>query len=286
VIIIIFFGLWCAASLSVSNAGVTNAFIAFLLFCGLSVAVIFIFVHSRKSAEERLLSPFIMAMQSTFSKYGDWIRGSAVLLMLPVAAGYATLSFCIQMVRCSGINKLVDPIPDGDRVYWVTNTAYGQFQSVKKWRWTSVLEKSLWIGVVIQCFSVLITKFTYLFLAWLKVEVKQMNLASVTSIMVFIGLLLFLIPAIPGVPIYFTSGIILVAAGEDVLGLPMSIAYVHKGSKVVPSLASAFSHLFFSAPLPLVYLCNETTHFFLLLVSFVVSHFCLLFYCCSCSCSF
>ena len=47
-IMLLIFGLWCAASMSASNAAVTNAFIAFLLFCGLSTAVIFIFVHSRK----------------------------------------------------------------------------------------------------------------------------------------------------------------------------------------------------------------------------------------------
>jgi len=224
-IMLLVFGLWCAASLSASNAGVTNAFMAFLLFCGMSVAVVFIFVHSKKSAEERLLDPFLGAMHRTFAAYGDWIRGVAILLFVPIAVLYSALSFSIQMVRLSGLNKMVAPIPDAHRATWVTKTAYGQYCSVKNWRWTSVLQKSMIIGVVIQCFSVLITKFTYLFLAWLKVEVKTMSLMSVTMIMIFIGILMFLFPPIPGVPIYFTSGIILVAAGERTLGLPWAITY-------------------------------------------------------------
>ena len=80
-VMLLVFGLWCAASLSASNAATTNAFVAFLLFCGLSTAVIFIFVHSRESAEERL-NPFVTAMTKYFNIYGDWIRGFAVLLCM------------------------------------------------------------------------------------------------------------------------------------------------------------------------------------------------------------
>jgi hypothetical protein len=248
-IMLLVFGLWCAASLSASNAGVTNAFMAFLLFAGLSVAVVFIFVHSRKSAEERLLDPFLQAMQERFAMHADWIRGATVLLGGPIALGYYVLSFCIQMVRLTGFNKLVNPMPVEHRNYWVTKTAYGQYRSVCGWRWTSVLQKSLWIGVVIQCFSVLITKFTYLFLAWLKVEVKTMTLGSVTVIMIVIGLLLFLFPPIPGVPVYFTAGIILVAAGEQELGLPMAITYACVVSLLLKLLACACQQKLIGSPM-------------------------------------
>ena len=236
-VVMLVFGLWCAASMSASNAAVTNAFIAFLLFCGLSTAVVFIFVHSRKSAEARLLTPFLTQMKKYFHKYGDWVRGFAILLCIPVLLFYALLSFISQSVRKSGLNKLVPPLPEEDRTLWLTRTCHNQFQEVKKWKWTSVLQKSLIIGLVIQTMTVLITKFTYLFLAWLKVEVRSMNLMSVTVIMVIVGILLFLFPPIPGVPIYFTSGIILVAAGEKTLGTPLAIAYTCGVNLVLKLLA-------------------------------------------------
>jgi len=236
-VVLLVFGLWCAASMSASNAAVTNAFIAFLLFCGLSTAVIFIFVHSRKSAEARLLTPFLSSMSKYFKKYGDWVRGFAILLCIPIGLFYALLSFITQCVRKSGLNILISPLAVEDEALWLTRTCHNQFEEVKKWRWTSVLQKSLIIGLLIQTMTVLITKFTYLFLAWLKVEVKSMNLASVTLIMIIVGILLFLFPPIPGVPIYFTSGIILVAAGERTLGTPLAIAYTCGVNLVLKLLA-------------------------------------------------
>lgn len=155
-------------------------------------------------------------MKKYFHKYGDWFRGFAILICLPIAAMYAWLSFVTQCIRKSGLNKLVPPLKEEDRQYHLTKTASNQFSSMLTWRWSSVLQKSLIIGLCIQTMTVIITKFTYLFLAWLKVEVKSMDLFSVTLIMVIVGVTMFLFPPIPGVPIYFTSGIILVAAGEKV----------------------------------------------------------------------
>ncbi|GMI02205.1 hypothetical protein TrVE_jg7881, partial [Triparma verrucosa] len=248
-IMLLIFGLWCAASMSASNAAVTNAFIAFLLFCGLSTAVVFIFVHSRKSAEERLLTPFTTMMKKYFHKYGDWFRGFAILICLPIAAMYAWLSFVTQCIRKSGLNKLVPPLKEEDRQYHLTKTASNQFSSMLTWRWSSVLQKSLIIGLCIQTMTVIITKFTYLFLAWLKVEVKSMDLFSVTLIMVIVGVTMFLFPPIPGVPIYFTSGIILVAAGEKTLGTPMAIVYTCAFNLVLKLLACTVQQKCIGTPL-------------------------------------
>ena len=226
-ILLLVFGLWCAASLSASNGAVTNAFLAFLLFCGLSVAVIFIFVHSRKSAEKRLLNPFVKSMKEKFTLYGDWFRGGAIFC-IPIGVIYGAIARLNQAVRLSGINKWIPPIIDPvERSFWVTRTCHQQWVEVKNWRWTSVLQKSLWIGVIIQTMTVIITKFTYLFLAWLKVWVVEegFEIYEVTLIIAFVGILLFLFPPIPGVPIYFTSGIVLVAAAQKDFGVPLAIVY-------------------------------------------------------------
>lgn len=52
-----------------------------------------------------------------------------------------------------------------------------------------------------------------------------MNLFSVTAIVIFVGMILFMLPPIPGLPIYLTGGIILVSVGRDLLGLWGSIVY-------------------------------------------------------------
>lgn len=115
--------------------------------------------------------------------------------------------------------------------------------------YSSVLQKSLIIGLCIQTMTVIITKFTYLFLAWLKVEVKSMDLMSVTLIMVIVGVTMFLFPPIPGVPIYFTSGIILVAAGEKTLGTPMAIVYTCAFNLILKLLACTVQQKCIGTPL-------------------------------------
>ena len=69
--------------------------------------------------------------------------------------------------------------------------------------------------------------FTLVFLSWLIEETKDINLIAVTGIIIIAGLILFLLPPIPGVPIYLTSGIVLTSVvGRDSLGsITAAIAY-------------------------------------------------------------
>jgi len=41
-----------------------------------------------------------------------------------------------------------------------------------------------------------------------------MNLLAVTGIVIFVGMILFMLPPIPGLPIYLKGGIVLVSVGR------------------------------------------------------------------------
>ena len=77
--------------------------------------------------------------------------------------------------------------------------------------------------------QVVVAKFTTLLLSWLITECSAMGLYPVTGIIIAIGLFLFLLPPVPGVPIYLTGGILLVASGRDhpnpSLGIWGSVVY-------------------------------------------------------------
>ena len=73
--------------------------------------------------------------------------------------------------------------------------------------------------------GVLASKFTTVFLSWLIEYTSNMNLALVTIIVVGVGMILFMLPPIPGLPIYLTGGIVLVSVGRESLGLWISIIY-------------------------------------------------------------
>ncbi len=64
-----------------------------------------------------------------------------------------------------------------------------------------------------------------------------MNIFAVTGIVIFVGMILFMLPPIPGLPIYLTGGIVLVSVGREALGLWLSIAYACMVSLLLKLLA-------------------------------------------------
>ncbi len=49
-------------------------------------------------------------------------------------------------------------------------------------------------------------------------KTSTLGLATVTAIMAGVGVLMFLLPPVPGVPVYLTLGIVLPAQGHEALG--------------------------------------------------------------------
>mmetsp|Transcript_18975 Transcript_18975/g.28204 ORF Transcript_18975/g.28204 Transcript_18975/m.28204 type:complete len:159 (+) Transcript_18975:450-926(+) len=102
-----------------------------------------------------------------------------------------------------------------------------QMEIFQSWNHSKILTYAAYWGIFYVCLDVLVTKFTLVFLSWLIEETKDMNLITVTGIIIIVGLTLFLLPPIPGVPIYLTSGIVLTSVvGRDSLGsITAAIAY-------------------------------------------------------------
>jgi hypothetical protein len=94
-----------------------------------------------------------------------------------------------------------------------------------KWKWTSVLVNALYWGIFFFTCNVVVSKFTVLFLSWLILVIAPLNFGLVSLIFFVVGFLMFMAPPVPGVPVYLSSGIILVAAGEKSLGIAGSILY-------------------------------------------------------------
>ena len=49
-------------------------------------------------------------------------------------------------------------------------------------------------------------------------KTANLGLAAVTAIIAGVGVLMFLLPPVPGVPVYLTLGIVLSAQGYELLG--------------------------------------------------------------------
>ena len=59
-------------------------------------------------------------------------------------------------------------------------------------------------------FNVGITKFTMVFLSWLNSKLAVMPLFAVVAIFYSVGLFMFLLPPVPGVPVYVLGGVVMV----------------------------------------------------------------------------
>jgi len=62
--------------------------------------------------------------------------------------------------------------------------------------------------------QVIAAQFMTLFCAWLNIQLLPLNIFLICLIIIGVGLLLFAIPVIPGVPIYFLCGVTITAAEE------------------------------------------------------------------------
>jgi hypothetical protein len=101
-------------------------------------------------------------------------------------------------------------------IQWLTEVANNQLRAVHNWRWTSVLSYVMCWGIFFISVNVGITKIVTIFLSWLNTDLlAPLPLGVVIAIFYAIGLFMFLLPPVPGVPVYLAGGVILVKKFED-----------------------------------------------------------------------
>lgn len=177
-------------------------------------------------------SEFEKIWESITEQFGAWfdiLRGFVIVTTLPIAIFYAGLSVVNQCIRKIGIfpcSKKIAP-SDSDRVRgWLTDITRKQYNVVKSWDRVKVITYAVYWGLLYMTMNVIATKFATLFLGWVISTVKELPLVAVIFIMLAVGHAMFLVPVIPGVPVYLTLGIVVPAvANETFGGFPQSISF-------------------------------------------------------------
>jgi len=92
-------------------------------------------------------------------------------------------------------------------------------KAMRNWAWTSVLVKVMYLSLLFLVLSVGISKITTLFLSWLNQTLTEhFGLVAITIIFMLVGITMFLLPPVPGVPVYITSGVVIVNAARADFG--------------------------------------------------------------------
>jgi hypothetical protein len=101
-------------------------------------------------------------------------------------------------------------LSDEEKAAWLTKSWRDFLGKASTWNWTSILHKSNILGVL---FVVLLafSKVVILFLSFLIEALDALAFPQVLVIFYAIGISLFLLPPVPGVPVYLFGGVILTA---------------------------------------------------------------------------
>lgn len=99
-------------------------------------------------------------------------------------------------------------------------------KELKTWNWTSIFTKICILGEVFFTFQVGVMKVTYIFLSWLNDTLSSMSIEVIVLLVFLIGSCMFILPPVPGVPVYVFAGILLASAGERTEGIGMWIGLV------------------------------------------------------------
>ncbi len=102
-----------------------------------------------------------------------------------------------------------------------------------------VFKYASYISIGYFCFTIGVGKAAVLFLAWLIGVMKSQHVAVVIFVFIAIGVFMFLLPPIPGPPVYITGGLLIVGAMEKDIGF--------WSAAVVAIFVNEFTKLFSSA---------------------------------------
>eukprot|EP01062_Namystynia_karyoxenos_P015955 TRINITY_DN15827_c0_g3_i1.p1 TRINITY_DN15827_c0_g3~~TRINITY_DN15827_c0_g3_i1.p1 ORF type:complete len:1147 (+),score=354.79 TRINITY_DN15827_c0_g3_i1:291-3731(+) len=202
-------GLWIAAQIGGSSMELANVLYALVgIGFGLLVAII-TSSFGWEAFHQRIEDIPLMATLMRSGK-SDWTRGLALLVGFPVLVLFFILSMLNQASRkCRSVK-----MDEAEAQCKLTHRGMVWWRKVNNWHKVSVLRKMVIWGFAFFVLQVGAGKVVVLFLSWLNEMLRDLSLAVVSIVIWVIGLVLLLLPMVPGIPVYLTVGVLLGRAGE------------------------------------------------------------------------
>jgi len=240
--LLLLFGMWVSASLAGAGGGFTVALAAITLAAFVASGVFLAISYKRIEREEKIRDLWKILLEK-YGTYLDVIRGLLIVTCAPVAVLYIFVSGLKQRIRsmkfkCATPPEFSTRTLTTNRITWLTVEGRTLLKEFYSWDRANVYSLAVYWGVAFITL-IFVSRFTILFLSWLINETMDMSLGVVTCIMVGAGVLMFLLPPVPGAPIYLTMGIIVIPVGSANLGLVWSIVYAIGISLLLKLLATA-----------------------------------------------
>ncbi|KAH8047840.1 hypothetical protein JL722_12861 [Aureococcus anophagefferens] len=212
-------GVWCAASLAGAAHGVSTALFAACFAGCLGLAFVAAHVHGLKGLVAALAidgSAARGAFDKFVAPYLDAWKGLLVLVAWPPFLGYLLFSCLRRAVRgARGTHK-----KDGA----ITGEAAAVVGALLSWDLTPVLRFAALWGFGVVALTVVVSKFTVLLMSVVVSMARGLDR-------------LFLLPPVPGAPIYLAAGVLLTENGtKNGMTVVMAVCYANAislGTKLV-----------------------------------------------------
>ena len=186
----------------VSNLVMVFSFVGMALLVAMTISSI-----GWASIKSDMMSvPLIASMSNAGSS--NWLKAMAMFFIVPYC-GFLTLSAINQFFRVH-LTPCAKRVTKKERKQCLTAIAHKQFKSIMNWPFTDIMSKVSFLGTLYYIMMVGISKFVMVFLSWLNLTLSTMPLTATIVIFYSVGLFMFLLPPVPGVPVYVLGGVVLV----------------------------------------------------------------------------
>jgi hypothetical protein len=186
----------------------------------LSILIVWVFLEMDINKVYAVATHSSMMKQVVVMARSDWMKAIAVAGLGGPIFTLLAIDYLTNAVRkCRGSSKAcVD-----DRF-----TPLGQsfIHRVESWPWSSILIKVNILAELFFTLQVGVAKITYIFLSWLNSILEDAGFLTVCILVYLIGGSMFLLPPVPGLPVYVFAGILLGGKGsqEENIGFGVGIA--------------------------------------------------------------
>jgi hypothetical protein len=198
--------------------------LAALTLSSFIAAAIFLAISYNQIERQEQMGRIGAALVEKYGNHFDVFRGLLIVTCAPVFMLYFGVSFVIQRIRSIKFCDYTKPPVDTKSLRnvtgngWFTVEARRFIREFQSWNRTKVFVYAVYWGLAFMILNVIVSQFTLVFLSWLIETTSVMPLGTVTAILAGIGMIMFLLPPVPGVPIYLTLGIVIIPVGRDALG--------------------------------------------------------------------
>ena len=209
-------GMWVSVSISGAEMGLADDILQFaLLFCSMML-VVCVNMVGYDNLRDKLGSMRITQKLGEYSQ-SNFAKGMVIALALPILPAFLLLSACIRQARIFGLS-MASTKRDADAEFnYFTAAGWGML----KWLFSDVTAVFTWTAYIAMFYFICdvgVGKGAVLFLGWMIGVMKDYSPAVVLVCFVLLGVGMFLLPPVPGPPVYLTGGVLLVGSMEDSMG--------------------------------------------------------------------